>query len=90
MGGRLRARRRRSAAGRARRRPEPPHTFGGPEHGEGVTALHLAAQNGDLDAIRALLELGADPTIADGLYDGTPAGWAEHGGHDAARDLLRA
>ena len=49
-----------------------------------MTALHLAAQNGDLDAIRALLELGADPTVRDGLYDGTPANWAEHGGHAAA------
>jgi ankyrin repeat protein len=69
---------------------DPSHrtTFGGPEHGEGVTALHLAAQNGALDAIRALLELGADPTIEDGLYHGTPAGWAEHGGHEAARALL--
>jgi ankyrin repeat protein len=71
---------------------DPSHraTFGGPEHGEGVTALHLAAQNGALDVIRALLELGADPTIEDGLYSGTPAGWAEHGGHEAARQLLRA
>jgi ankyrin repeat protein len=51
--------------------------------------LHLAAQNGDLDTIRALLDLGADPTIEDGVYHATPAGWAEHGGHGAARDLLR-
>ena len=63
-------------------------SFGGPGHGEGTTALHLAAQNGDLDAIHALLELGADPTIRDGLYDGTPANWAEHGGHAAAAELL--
>jgi ankyrin repeat protein len=64
-------------------------TFGGPGHGEGVTPLHLAAQNGSLDVIRALLELGADPTLRDGLYDGTPANWAEHGGHAEAADLLR-
>jgi hypothetical protein len=64
-------------------------TFGGPEHGEGVTALHLAAQGGHLDAIRALLDLGADRTITDGLYGGTPANWAEHGGHAAAANLLR-
>ena len=63
-------------------------TFGGPQHGEGATALHLAAQDGHLDAIRALLELGADRTARDGLYDATPEGWAEHGGHTAARDLL--
>jgi ankyrin repeat protein len=63
-------------------------TFGGPQHGEGITALHLAAQGGHLDAIRALLELGADRSLKDGLYDGTPADWAEHGGHEAARALL--
>jgi ankyrin repeat protein len=70
--------------------PNQRATFGGPTHGEGVTALHLAAQDGQLDAIRTLLDLGADPSIRDGLYDATPAGWAEHGGKHAARDLLRA
>ena len=69
--------------------PDRRTTFGGPAHGEGVTALHLAAQSGHLDAIRALLDLGADPTVRDALYDSTPAGWAEHGGKRAARDLLR-
>jgi ankyrin repeat protein len=69
--------------------PDQRGTFGGPEHGVGVTALHLAAQSGHLDAIRALLELGADPTIEDGLYHSTPAGWAEHGGRTAAAELLR-
>jgi ankyrin repeat protein len=64
-------------------------TFGGPEHGEGTTPLHLAAQNGGLDAIEALLDLGADATLRDGLHDGTPAGWAEFGGQSAARDVLR-
>jgi ankyrin repeat protein len=68
--------------------PNQRGTFGGPQHGEGVTALHLAAQDGQLDAVRTLLALGADPTIRDSLYDATPAGWAEHGGHPEARDLL--
>ncbi len=57
-------------------------TFGGPDHGEGVTALHLAAQAGRRDAVEALLELGADPTIRDALHEGTPSGWAAFGGHD--------
>lgn len=65
-------------------------TFGGPDHGEGATALHLAAESNRLDAIEALLEAGADPTIRDGRHDHTPAGWAEYGGRDAARELLRA
>jgi ankyrin repeat protein len=68
--------------------PNQRTTFGGPGHGQGTTALHLAAQNGHLDAIRALLDCGADPTLTDTFYDSTPAGWAEHGGKSAARDLL--
>ena len=56
-------------------------TFGGPDHGQGVTALHLAAQSGQVAAVETLLELGADPTIRDGLHGGTPAGWAQHGCH---------
>ncbi len=57
-------------------------TFGGPAHGEGVTALHLAAQNGDVPMIELLLARGADRTIEDSLYHSTPAGWAEHHGFD--------
>jgi ankyrin repeat protein len=64
-------------------------TFGGPTHGEGVTALHLAAHNGDADVVRALLEAGADPAIRDALYDGPASGWAEHGGHEDIAALLR-
>ena len=29
-----------------------------------------------------------DKNQVDGSYDGTPANWAEHGGHPEARDLL--
>ena len=54
-------------------------TFGGPSHGQGVTALHLAAQSGQLEMVRFLLDRGADPTIKDDLYGGTALGWAEHG-----------
>lgn len=69
--------------------PSQPGTFGGPAHGQDVTPLHLAAQGGHLGAIDALLELGADPTPTDALYDSTPAGWAEHGGHPEAAARLR-
>src|SRR5215813_12655528 len=61
--------------------PNARGTFGGPDHGQGVTALHLAAQSGRAEAVETLLELGADPTISDALHGGTPAGWAQFGGH---------
>jgi ankyrin repeat protein len=66
-------------------------TFGGPDHGEGVTALQIAAQAGADAAVEALLELGADATYRDPLHDGPAAGWASFGGHPAlARRLERA
>jgi ankyrin repeat protein len=64
-------------------------SFGGPDHGEGVTALHLAAQNGRVEAAQALLELGADPTIADALHNSRPSGWAEFDGYEELAALLR-
>jgi ankyrin repeat protein len=63
-------------------------TFGGPDHGQGVTALHLAAQSGQTEAVATLLELGADPTIRDALHGGTPAGWAQHGCHPEIAERL--
>jgi ankyrin repeat protein len=66
-----------------------PGTFGGPDHGEGVTPLHLAAQGGRREAVEALLELGADPSIHDALYDSPPSGWAEFDGHLELGELLR-
>ncbi|MDQ3697092.1 MAG: ankyrin repeat domain-containing protein [Gemmatimonadota bacterium] len=53
-------------------------TFGGLSHGQGVTALRVAAQQNDLETVRLLVERGADLTIQDELYHGTPASWAAH------------
>jgi ankyrin repeat protein len=64
-------------------------TFGGPAHGEGVTALHLAAQGDHADIAELLLERGADPRLEDALYHGTPSGWADHSGAARVRDRLR-
>lgn len=56
--------------------PDLRHDFGGADHGLGATALHLGAQYGHIDALRALLEAGADPTIRDARWDATPRDWA--------------
>ncbi len=69
--------------------PNQRGTFGGPTHGEGVTALHLAAQSGERGAVETLLELGADPNLRDGLHGGEPAGWAEFGCHPELATMLR-
>jgi ankyrin repeat protein len=63
-------------------------TFGGPSHGEGVTALHLAAENDHVEIARLLLEHGADPSVEDANYHSTPSGWAEHFGSKRVHRLL--
>jgi ankyrin repeat protein len=65
-------------------------TFGGPDHGEGVTALHIAAQSGKLGAVEALLAAGADRSLHDTIHDAPPAGWAEQGRHPEIAAAIRA
>jgi ankyrin repeat protein len=55
----------------------------------GATALHQAAYGGHRTAVERLLALGADPTLVDGRFSGTAAGWAEHAGHPELAALLR-
>jgi hypothetical protein len=43
-----------------------------------ATALHHAVCSGSLESVRVLVEAGADLTIHDLAWDGTPLGWAEH------------
>ena len=52
------------------------------------TLLHQAAHYNHRELVDHLLSRGADPTLKDTQFNGTPAGWAEHGGHEAARALL--
>jgi ankyrin repeat protein len=68
--------------------PDQRGTFGGPSHGQGVTAIQLAAQSGKREAVVALLELGADPLILDELHGGSALGWARSGGHGDLADVL--
>jgi ankyrin repeat protein len=68
--------------------PDRRGTFGGPSHGQGVTAIHVAAQAGRRDSVVALLDLGADPLILDELHGGSALGWARSGGHGDLEDVL--
>ncbi|MGH3195426.1 MAG: ankyrin repeat domain-containing protein [Streptosporangiaceae bacterium] len=54
------------------------------------TALHVAAEKGDLALARTLLELGADPDIPDKHYQSTPLGWARYFDQPALVDLLES
>ncbi|HSR52867.1 MAG TPA: PQQ-binding-like beta-propeller repeat protein [Acidobacteriota bacterium] len=52
------------------------------------TALHFAADKGHLEAVRFLLEKGADTNITDSFYQTTPLTWALSKGHDDIALLL--
>jgi hypothetical protein len=54
------------------------------------TALHHAAVSGSLDAVKVLIEAGADINAIDTAWNGTPLGWAIYGKHDAIADYLRS
>jgi Ankyrin repeats (3 copies) len=53
-----------------------------------LTALHQAAFDGNLELVKLLIELGADPTIQDRSYNSTALGWAEHNNQHAVIDYL--
>lgn len=53
-----------------------------------ATPLHNAAWLGDLEMVKLLLALGADPAIRDPQYGGTPPDWAAHNGQRAVADFL--
>ena len=65
-------------------------TFGGLTHGQGITALHMASQNGHLSMVQFLIARGADPTIQDDLYHGDAAGAANFFGKIEVRDYLKS
>jgi ankyrin repeat protein len=53
------------------------------------TPLHQAALAGHLDVVRLLVERGARLDLRDAIYDGTPLGWAMHGGRAEVAAYLR-
>jgi ankyrin repeat protein len=53
-----------------------------------LTALHVAAETGDLALAQKLLALGADPDIVDMHYNSTPLGWATYFEQQALVELL--
>jgi peptide-methionine (S)-S-oxide reductase len=57
-----------------------------------ATALHHAVCSGSIDAVKVLVEAGADLTRCDTIYHGTPLGWAgyyqeEHKGKARAKQF---
>lgn len=54
------------------------------------TPLHQATLAGHLETVRVLIEHGADTTIRDLMWKGTPLGWAEHGGQREVAEYLRS
>jgi ankyrin repeat protein len=65
-------------------------TFGGLTHGQGITALHIAAQYGHMPMVKFLVERGADRFVQDDLYHATPEGGATYFGQAEVRDYLRS
>jgi ankyrin repeat protein len=55
---------------------------------EGYTPLHAAGFHGNVEAAMALLRHGADRSVEDGRYKGTPAGWANYAGHAELARML--
>ena len=53
---------------------------------DGVTALMVAARNGDTGIVKLLLQLGADPAVRAGRF--VAADYTRYGGHDDLADLL--
>lgn len=69
---------------------EDPDRYHPPGMHAHATPLHHAALGGHEAVVRLLVERGARLDLKDTIYQATPAGWAEHGGHPAIAGFLRA
>lgn len=54
-----------------------------------ATALHHAVWSGSLDAVRVLVDAGADLTARDEAWSGTPLNWAEHSENEEIVSYLK-
>ena len=52
------------------------------------TGLHYAALNGHREMVEFLIAQGAKVDVKDTKVNSTPAGWAEHGGHEGLGQFL--
>ncbi|MES2708472.1 MAG: ankyrin repeat domain-containing protein [Verrucomicrobiota bacterium] len=52
-----------------------------------ATALHQAVSSGSLEAVKVLVEAGADVSLVDRIHGGTPFGWAMHMQSEAADEV---
>ena len=55
---------------------------------KGATPLHYAAHNGNVQLVRDLVALGADPNQKEHQAGGTPMHWASLGGHTDAMHIM--
>jgi peptide-methionine (S)-S-oxide reductase len=55
-----------------------------------ATPLHHAVSSGSLEAVRVLVEAGAQLSARDTVYNGTPLEWAEHSRGKEAYDRIAA
>jgi ankyrin repeat protein len=67
----------------------PPNQPSGDLYSHG-TPLHHAVCSGSLETVKAMIEGGADATIADTAWNGTPLGWALHYVSEAGPDRVAA
>src|SRR5205823_2314742 len=70
--------------------PNQRGTFGGPTHGEGVTAINLAAQSGERETVYVLLELGAGEALLERMGSGSDDGLPIQARDRATRAALDA
>jgi hypothetical protein len=69
---------------------EDPNRYNPPGFHAHSTPLHQAALAGHEVTVRLLVERGARLDLKDTIWQGTPEGWASHGGKTQVADYLRA